>query len=167
MRRDRIYLAGFMGAGKSTVGRILAARLGWPFVDLDAVIEQGEGRSIAEIFEDEGESYFRRLESEYLRTVSVPSGRVVALGGGTYADPLNRAFIDSHGLSIFLDASLESVLQRVPVDPLRPLFSDPEEVSRLYLERRPSYRMAQMVTETDGLSPEEIADRLVEAIRNS
>ncbi len=102
----RIYLVGFMGSGKTTAGRLLAGRLGAPFVDLDLAFESMAGRTIRETFETHGEPWFRAREAELLRgTASLPAA-VVALGGGTFTFPENREFVRTHGLSIFLDVTV-------------------------------------------------------------
>ncbi len=158
---ERIYLIGFMGAGKTTVGRVLARQLGWFFVDLDDEIERAEGRSVADVFRESGQPYFRELESRLLRKVSRSATRVVALGGGVYADPDNRAYVEAKGLSVYLETALESIQARVDDDGGRPLFSGSSQVAELYQERLPSYRMAAVTVNTDGSNPEDVASRIL------
>src|ERR1019366_10438686 len=105
MTYSRIYLVGFMGAGKSSVGRILSKRLGWKFLDLDQEIERGEHQSIANIFLTSGEPHFRQIERQYLERLSRRSRVVVALGGGTFVDPANRELADATGLTVWLKVS--------------------------------------------------------------
>src|ERR1041385_3469207 len=112
-RAPGVYLAGFMGSGKTTVGRLLADRLGWDFIDLDAEIEAAEETSIAQLFETRGEPEFRRIETEALRKAlrgidrGVPA--VIALGGGSFVEPVNAELLDGPGISIWLDFSFETI----------------------------------------------------------
>jgi hydroxypyruvate reductase len=140
-RSPGIYIAGFMGSGKSTVGRILAERLGWDFVDLDAEIENAEACTIASIFEDRGEPEFRRIETDmmrrWVRRIEGGIPTVVALGGGAFVHTGNFDLIENHGISIWLDCSFEEIMRRlgdIPMD--RPLARDPEMFRTLYEERR-------------------------------
>lgn len=164
---DLVYLVGFMGSGKSTVGRLVAERLDWEFVDLDEKIEAHDGRSIQQIFSESGEEQFREIESELLHRFSESFPCVVALGGGTYVDPKNRRLIDQSGRAVYLKTSLETILERVKVDHTRPLFSTIERTAKLYRERLPSYQKAQMQIVTDGLNPDQIAERIIRAVRES
>jgi shikimate kinase len=156
-----VCLTGFMGSGKSTVGRILAAQLAWRFVDLDSEIERHTGLPIAQIFEQKGEPIFRDIEYECLtRVLGWASERdarmVLALGGGTFAQPRNAALIhnpDSPGVAvIWLDCAMESLLQRCVLMGDRPLFRDEASFRRLYEERLPYYRQADYRIESSGES---------------
>src|SRR5271165_4871934 len=119
-RAPGIYIAGFMGSGKSTVGRMLADRLGWQFADLDAEIEAQERQTIGHIFETRGEAEFRRLETAmigaYVRHVERGAPTVIALGGGAFVHPGNFNLIEQHGISIWLDCSFEAIGQRLAAD---------------------------------------------------
>jgi shikimate kinase len=141
-----IYLAGFMGSGKSTIGRLLADRLGWHFVDLDEEIEAAAGMRIFEIFETRGEAEFRRIERDIMRkrVRGIEGGRptVMALGGGAMVQPENFAMIEDNGITIWLDCPFETVRRRVGDSSHRPLARDPEAFARLYEERRESYARA-------------------------
>jgi shikimate kinase len=159
-----VCLTGFMGSGKSTVGRLLSARLAWHFVDLDYEIERHTGLPIAQIFEQKGEPVFRDIEHECLTRVlgwaSERDARVVlALGGGTFAQPRNAALIhdvDSPqhaGIAVvWLDCAIESLLQRCVLMGDRPLFRDEASFRRLYDERLPYYRQADYRIESSGES---------------
>ncbi len=161
----RIYLVGFMGAGKTTVGRRLADRWGVPFVDLDVAFESLSGRTIRETFASRGEAWFRERERELLAgTADLPSA-VVALGGGTFVDPRNASFVRRHGLSVFLEVPFGVIASRLAgKEADRPLFSSVDEARRLYEERLPFYRMAdRTIVVASGMTVEEVVDRLEEA----
>jgi len=145
-RTPGIYLVGFMGSGKSTIGRLLADRIGWHFVDLDAEIEATQGMSILQIFETRGEAEFRRLEREKMRALvrAIESGRptVLALGGGAIVQPENYALLENNGVAIWLDCPLAIVRRRVEPASHRPLARDPVGFAQLYEARRESYARA-------------------------
>jgi shikimate kinase len=164
MAIERIYLVGFMGAGKSTIGRELALKLHWTFVDLDAEIERAEGASVREIFDKAGEPAFRNHERGHLRRLSAMPAAVIALGGGAYADADNRRLVDATGASVWLEASLPSILERVRTDGSRPLFSNPQQVRELYERRLPSYRLARIHVLTDNRLPDAIADEIARKV---
>jgi shikimate kinase len=159
-----VCLTGFMGSGKSTVGRMLAAQLAWHFVDLDSDIERHTGLPIAQIFEQKGEPIFRDIEHECLTRVlgraSERDARVVlALGGGTFAQPRNAALIQNvdspqrSGIAVvWLDCAIELLLQRCVLMGDRPLFRDEASFRRLYEERLPFYRQADYRIESGGES---------------
>ncbi len=161
-RRTRVYLVGFMGSGKSTVGRRLADRLGVPFVDLDEAFEAMAGETIRATFETRGEAWFRAREAELLRGTADLPGAVVALGGGTFIFPENAAFVRRHGVSVFLDVPFEMLLLRLEGKAAdRPLFRSGDEARQLYEARRPFYRMADWTVLVGG---ETTVDELVEQI---
>ncbi len=145
-RSPGVYLTGFMGSGKSTVARMLADRLGWDFIDLDAEIESAEHATIAEIFEGRGETEFRRIEHETLRRVvrKIECGMpaVIALGGGSFVQPAVAELLEQNGISIWLDCSFETIAQRVTDPDARPLARDPQKFRSLYEERRAAYSRA-------------------------
>ena len=157
-RTPGIYLVGFMGSGKSTIGRRLADELGWWFVDLDADIEAQQGISIAEIFDTKGEEEFRRIESAALlsRVLEVENGRptVAALGGGAYIQPGNMELLEEHGVTIWIDCPFSIVNSRVGKASHRPLARDPQRFQRLYLERRANYAKCDFRIEISGDDPE-------------
>lgn len=141
-----IYLVGFMGSGKSTVGRLLAQRLGWDFVDLDTEIESRFGAPIAEIFDREGEPAFRDLEHEALteqaRLVRRGRPRVVALGGGAFVAQRNREALADAGASVWLECAPDVLWERIAHEDHRPLARDRAAFLRLLQEREPSYGQA-------------------------
>jgi shikimate kinase len=161
MKFSRIFLVGFMGAGKSTVGPLLANRLGWKFVDLDQEIENRQKRSIQEIFENAGEPYFRSVETAAIKSLEQRSECVVALGGGAFARESNRSLIHRLGVSVFLDCSLEKVLDRCPIDGTRPLFKHQAEIQQLYQKRLPHYQCSNLRIDVSTLKPDKIADLIV------
>lgn len=159
----RIYLTGFMGSGKTTVGRRLAAALGVPFVDLDLEIETRAGLTVRLIFERLGEVAFREMEAEALRgTLALPDV-VVATGGGTMAFEGNARLIRANGLSIWLNLPFATIASRIgglgKAD--RPLFKDEVQALALYRERLPAYRRADLTVDVaPSEGPEEIAARI-------
>jgi shikimate kinase len=159
---ERIYLVGFMGSGKSSVGRALSKRLGWALIDLDAEIERSEKMTVQEIFARHGEQHFRDLERVHLERASTRRNVVVALGGGVYVKAENREIADKSGLTVWLKADLATILQRVKIDGSRPLFSDNERVERLYHERLPSYALAQLHVGADNRSPDAVAAEIID-----
>jgi shikimate kinase len=167
MKYSRIYLIGFMGSGKTTIGRQLAKKLGWKFIDLDKEIEQGEKRQVAEIFRENGEPYFRSLEKRYLRQASYSNRAVIALGGGTYIDDQNRALADMTGLTVWLKVSFARLADRVKMDGSRPKFDNRDEAERLYQDREPHYALARVHVSTDEGSPETVVDEIIGVIRKT
>jgi len=157
-----VFLVGFMGAGKTSVGRALSRRLGLPFEDLDDRIEDREGKTIAQIFRESGEAEFRRAETAALRQLLKEpqlSSRLVALGGGAFAEPGNALLIrDAQALSVFLDAPVEELLRRCDEQhQARPLRQNPKQFRDLYEKRRPSYMGASLRIETSGKDVEAVA----------
>ena len=157
-----VFLVGFMGAGKTTVGRVLAARLGWPFEDLDDRIQSREARTIEQIFRLEGEAGFRIAEREAIRELISnlgPSPSVVALGGGSFAQADNAALVEGLGAPVvFLDGSAEELFCRCQREGReRPLRRDAQQFSELYEQRRPSYMKATCRIDTDGKDPDVVA----------
>lgn len=157
-----IVLIGLMGAGKSTVGRLLAGRLGRPFADTDALIEKDAGMSISEIFATYDERHFRRLEAEVVRQVAALRGQVVAVGGGAVLDPGNVTQLRSTSDLVLLDAPPDDLAQRLGDASARPLLAGEdvaERLDRLRMERAAAYSSAATaVVDTAGRSVEEVAD---------
>ena len=161
---DRIYLVGFMGAGKTTVGRELALLLGYQFLDIDAEVETVEGRTVDELFRERGEGYFREKEREALASTSLLRRVVVATGGGLFLAPMHKSFIRRHGTSVWLDAPVEKIWSRCHEAGGRPLFTTFEELVALLEARRPRYAEADLhIVEADrdpAAVAREIADKL-------
>jgi shikimate kinase len=161
---DKIYLVGFMAAGKTTVARALAERLGWRAEDIDELIEARERRTVAEIFAKNGEPYFRALERDILKLLLPLRHVVVATGGGTFMDPENRTAINMDGVSVWLDVPLEELVARLPADGRRPLAADRAQMERLFAVRQVAYASAQFRVDARGARPEAVADRIIEAV---
>jgi shikimate kinase len=161
---DKIYLVGFMAAGKTTVARALAERLGWRAEDVDELIEARERRTVADIFAHSGEPYFRALERDILRLLLPLRHVVVATGGGTFMDPDNRAAINLDGLSVWLDVPLEELIARLPADGRRPLAADRGQMERLFAVRQSAYANARLRIDARAGRPEDIAERIIEQI---
>lgn len=158
-----IYLVGLPGSGKSTVGKLLAERLNWPFIDLDTAIEEQAGASIPTIFAH-GEAEFRRIETSTLQRVGQDAPAVIATGGGTVIDPANRQFMCAMGSMVWLQVAPDQALQRLQSDPTeRPLLigDAPTILERLDQTRQPFYAEADLAIATDGALPDLIVQRML------
>jgi len=160
----RIVLMGFMGAGKTTVGRLLAESLGWEFLDLDAHIEQRAGATVPELFARDGEPKFRRLESTALANALSRNNTVLALGGGTPEQLTNRLLLEQTPgtIVLFLDAPFETLFDRCMLqsfaspEHIRPVLASPEEAHLRYNQRQPHFRrLARHILATGELTPAE------------
>lgn len=162
-----IFLTGFMGAGKTTVGRILARKLGWRFCDADKVIETMAGKAVSEIFSAQGEEYFRDLESETLASLSGKTKQVIATGGGAVVREENREAMKKGGVTIYLKAPVSAIWERVRHSKTRPLldvdnpFDAAEELLR---KRAPVYETADITIDTEKLTPEEAASEIMKRL---
>jgi shikimate kinase len=162
VKADKIYLVGFMAAGKTTVARALAGRLDWQAVDIDELIEKRERQTVADIFAKRGEAYFRSLERQVLLEQIGPRHLVVATGGGTFADAQNRAAINTDGVSVWLDVPLDRLVGRVPADGRRPLAADRAGFERLYHQRRAAYEQAHVRLDAGRASVDALVEQLVD-----
>lgn len=165
-----IFLVGFMGAGKTTAGRLLAARLGWDFLDLDDVIEKRARRAVREIFEQVGEAGFRQVEAKALTWVLARRAvkpLVLALGGGAFVQPRNAEALRATALPVvFLDAEPEELRRRCELPGnRRPLFQDAKQFEQLYVSRREAYLAAGARLDTTGLTPEAVVAELLRVLK--
>jgi shikimate kinase len=164
----RLVLTGFMGAGKSTVGRLLAARLNWQFLDLDAHLEARAGATIAQLFERHGEAHFRRLESSALASALGRDHTVLALGGGTPEELTNRLLLEQTPatFTIFLDAPFPTLFDRCMLqDIARPVLEDPAAAQLRFNKRHPLYRrLAGLTIDTADQTADQTVDTLLQGI---
>src|SRR5262245_47620941 len=160
-----LYLIGFMASGKTTIGKLLADRLGWNFADIDEDIEESQQRSIADIFDTSGEEAFRRMESEALqarvRAVARGVPTVMALGGGAAAQPKNMELIENHGVTIWLCCSFEMVVQRVGGGTSRPLARDMKYFEELFHTRQQAYGRADYRVDIETDDPNLVVDAIL------
>ncbi len=166
---NNLYLVGMMGSGKSVTGKKLALLLGYAFVDLDQWIEEKHRRLITEIFEKEGEAFFRDTEAALLKEACSAGPRVVATGGGTVLRPENVEQMKTTGKVVFLETSLEMIWSRVKNKKDRPLLKgqDPQSnLKAIFMARRPAYEQScDFRVNTDGQSAETVARKILEEIR--
>ena len=166
MKADKLYLVGFMGAGKTTVARALARRLDWRAVDVDELIEARERQTVADLFSRRGEAYFRNVERAVLVEQLGPRHMVIATGGGTFADAQNRSLINRDGVSVWLDVPIERLVARVPADGRRPLAADRTEFERLYAVRRAAYEQAHHRVDAARAGVDAIVEQLCDWLEN-
>jgi len=160
-----LYLIGFMASGKTTIGRLLADRLGWSFADIDEDIEASHQRSIADIFDTLGEEVFRRMESEALqarvRAVARGMPTVMALGGGAAAQPQNMELIANHGVTIWLSCPFDTVVRRVGESSSRPLARDRKRFEELFHARQQAYGRADYRIDIETDDPAIVVDAIL------
>jgi shikimate kinase len=175
-RSDRIYIAGFMGSGKSTVGPILANTIGYEFGDLDRTIEQREGLPVTAIFQTNGEAHFRSLEHQVVLAASTRQRFVLALGGGTLGHPASLELITATGILVYLRLGLDLLVKRLQQKQDRPMLMDTEgnrlpepelreRIRELLARREPLYRRADVTIEMDDRRVGITVDRLVQALQ--
>ena len=164
-RTPGLYLVGFMGCGKTTIGRALARRIGWHFADLDGDIEKVHGGTVQKIFAEHGEEHFRALEHAALkarvRDVEIGKPCVVALGGGTFVQPNNYALLENNGVTLWLDAPFELVRKRVAADGSRPLATDAIKFQELFVARRNAYQLADHRVAIESEDAEVTVDAII------
>lgn len=167
MSTKNIILTGFMGTGKSTLGRRLAARLGFRFVDTDLLIEERIGQTIADLFATQGEAAFRRLETDLAKELADQSGLVIATGGGLVLNPLNVKILQQSGLILCLTATPEEILERISRQQhIRPLLQDPaplNKIRELLAQRDSCYQQFPQVS-TSGQNHEQLLGALLRKI---
>ena len=166
----RLFLVGFMGAGKSSVGADLADRLGYDFVDLDEEISKRFGAPIREVFSDRGEPAFRAAESEELQRLAGLDGVVVATGGGAFCSQGNREIIHGEsGVSVFLDVPWHELRKRLAGDHAgRPMYDDAQQAKSLFGERLPHYRRAMIRVALEGTeTPTEVSELVLDALQEA
>lgn len=165
-----IVLTGFMGTGKTEVGKILAQRLGLTFFDADSIIEQEQNITITEIFRQFGEPYFRDIEADVIKRLSEKDRVVIATGGGAVLREENMKNLRKKGIIVCLMASPETILRRTSNDSSRPLLQveDPlKKIKELIEFRRPYYENSDIMVDTDDKNPAEIVEEIMERIRES
>jgi shikimate kinase len=169
MPGDNVVLVGFMGAGKSVCGRLLARRLGRCFVETDDMITAAQGRSIPEIFERDGEERFRQLEAEAVHLLALKSGEVIATGGGLPCREGRMEALRELGTVVWLRGELPELQARARRAGERPMLAGrtPEQIEALYRAREPYYRRAHVSVDTTGLGPDEVVARVLAALRPS
>ena len=164
-----IAVYGFMGVGKTTIGRLLAERLSIDFIDMDTEIEKREETTIREIFRVQGESRFRQLEANLIKELSQQDGLVIACGGGAIADPENAETLSKASRMVYLTASIKEIIERTNQDNSRPLLEveNPDTVAaELYERRKPVYtKYAEVTIDTTGKTPDEVVEKVLEAMK--
>ena len=166
---ENLYLTGFMGTGKSSIGREVAKALGFRFIDSDRAIEKKEGMKISRIFADKGEDFFRQCERDFIESGHPNEGCVVACGGGLIIPDGMKKMVEDRGILVALFASVETVLARTSRNKSRPLLNvdDPKErIRQLMAEREPIYRKIDLAVSTDGRSFGDVRDAVVRIYRS-
>jgi shikimate kinase len=170
--RGNVFLIGFMGSGKTTIGRLLAQELGWDFIDLDEMIERREGISIENIFDTHGEAYFRRVEMSLLKEIVSKSRTVIALGGGTVTQNATWPLLRRNGVVVYLRCRVDELHRRLQDDNTRPLLRrmPPEQrlqrIEELLVLREPFYRRADFVVDSTSYQrPKDVAETVCAVIR--
>ncbi len=166
---SRIVLTGFMGAGKTTVGALLADRLGWQFIDTDRIVEARAGLTVAAVFSRHGETAFREMEASAIRDTAAGDRLVLALGGGALELPSTREFLLSLPACriVFLEAPLDTLLARCATHaagPVRPVLQDRARLAERWQARLPLYRQAHLTIPTADLSPGAVAEHILAAL---
>jgi len=168
--RRNIYLIGFMGTGKSTIGRELARFLGKKFVDMDNLLQKRMGMTVSQIFEKHGEQFFREQELEVAKELAAQTGRVIATGGGSILNPKVRDIFCNNGLMICLFTDRDQLLQRLKRTDRRPLLRGSEEVieekvDKLIEERKNAYQCSSIRVNTTNMTPQEVAKKIIDTLK--
>ncbi|MEL6471065.1 MAG: shikimate kinase [Cyanobacteria bacterium J06623_4] len=169
LKKTNLYLVGMMGAGKTTIGRKLATRLGYRFLDTDALIEQSTGRTVTDVFAKEGEAGFREIETQVLAQVSTHTSLVVATGGGIVTQQMNWSYLQ-HGVVIWLDVPVAVLASRLSGDSTRPLIQDvdlSEKLTKLLAERSDRYGQSDIRIGYEGKSVKRTCDRILTALKQN
>jgi shikimate kinase len=164
-RPTRVVLVGFMGAGKSTVGPLVAQRLGWTFLDLDDDIEAATRRTVPEIFATDGEAAFRAAERAAAERAGRRERLVLATGGGAFTVPETRRVLQQGAMTVWLRCTLDALLARIPTDGSRPLAANRATIGPLLAGREPSYALADLTVDTTHTAPADAARIIAEAAR--
>lgn len=160
----RLVLVGFMGSGKTTVGRLVARELGWEFLDMDQRIEERLGLGVAEVFARRGEAAFREEERRLAEDLAGLDRVVVAAGGGAFAQPGTRQALGREAVTVWLRCDLPTALDRIPPDGTRPLAASRATIGALFSERESSYGLADFSVNTSDAAPEEVARRVLKGV---
>ncbi|OQX80783.1 MAG: shikimate kinase [Candidatus Omnitrophica bacterium 4484_70.1] len=169
MDKKNIYLVGFMGTGKTTVGKILAKKLKKEFIEMDEEIEKREGKKIVDIFRLFGEPYFRKVEKEVLKEIASCFNLVVSCGGGVVVDRENLRILKESGIVICLKAKPSIIYERTKKTEERPLLNVPKplkKIKELLAKRAPFYAKADYSVDTSTLTPEEVSEKVIEILKN-
>ena len=165
-----IYIVGFMGTGKTAVGKLLAKRLGLEFIEMDELIEQRQGRKIVDIFAQDGEGAFRKLESELLGELSKRQDLVISCGGGLICEEVNLKLLRTSGTVFCLSASSSTIYERTKRYSHRPLLNVDkplEKIEKLLAAREPYYSQAHHLIDSNGLSVDEVADKIINILKQA
>ncbi len=160
----KIFLIGMPGSGKSTIGKTLATKLAFAFVDLDVEIERKEGATIEAIFDLKGEAYFRQVEAQVLSEVAAQEGNyIIATGGGTPCHYNGLTFMQKVGITVFINVSIATLINRLKADTTRPLLKEgvEERIEKFYKERLTVYSKAQLIIDADSLTKEKLIERII------
>ena len=169
-RIQNLALIGFMGTGKTSIGRLVAEQLHYDFVDTDELIESSTGRTIPEIFAQQGEAAFRQLEARLVEELAARTRTVISTGGGLPVNPANLASLKTHALVVCLWASPEKIFERVRAQNHRPLLHDPDPMAKirsLLAAREPAYRQADVLINTELRSAREVAQQVLHQFRSA
>jgi shikimate kinase len=163
--QDRIFLVGFMGVGKTTVGKALAEKLNYQFIDLDDLIQAATGKTVPDIFAELGEPYFRKCETDMLQTCKTLEKTIIALGGGAYVSAENRKIIQSLGPAIWLDCPLAVIISRINFDGSRPLARGEDELLKLLAQRMPAYAQADYRVSVGDKKVEAVTEAIIRLLQ--